>query len=115
MLAVGLVMVILVLSCKAMVRDCNDAQEELKAGIAQFYRVALSVRGTGGDAAHIVHRRAQPFRYMLEEAEDDAPRVSDRPPLPTTTTRRPPHQPPQPARKPEPKTLPRARLGFQYP
>jgi hypothetical protein len=71
-LAVGIVVVMLILSCVAMMKDCNEAQEELHEQIEQFYRVALSVRHTGDECAEIAYRKAQPFRQILLHVADDA-------------------------------------------
>ena len=70
-LAVGLLVLMLTLSCLAMARDWNDAQHELNERIEQFYRVAQSVKDAGGESARKVYRRAQPLRHVLQEAADD--------------------------------------------
>ena len=71
-LAVGIIVAILVVSCLAMARDRREAEEELHERIEQFYRVALSLKETGGESARMVYRRAQPLRQLLKEADDAA-------------------------------------------
>jgi hypothetical protein len=56
--------------CWAMARDVHEAEEELKERIEQFYRIALSVKKSGDDRAHMMHRRSQPFRRILQEVAD---------------------------------------------
>jgi hypothetical protein len=70
-LAVGILVVVLILSCLSMMKDGNEAQEELNERIEQFYRVAFSVKHAGGESARMVYRRAQPFRKILLEVADD--------------------------------------------
>lgn len=71
-LAVSILVVVLILSCLSMMKDGNEAQEELNDQIEQFYRVAFSVKhGDGGESARTVYRRAQPFRKILLEVADD--------------------------------------------
>jgi hypothetical protein len=69
-LAVGLVILVLTLSCLALARDWNEAQQELNERIEQFYRVALSVKEAGGENARMVHRRAQPIKQVLQAADE---------------------------------------------
>jgi hypothetical protein len=69
-LAVGLVVLVLTLSCLALARDWNEAQQELNERIEQFYRVALSVKDAGGENARMVYRRAQPIKHVLRAADD---------------------------------------------
>lgn len=69
-LAVGLVVLVLTLSCLALARDWNEAQQELNERIEQFYRVALSVKDAGDENARMVYRRAQPIKHVLQAADD---------------------------------------------
>jgi hypothetical protein len=69
-LAVGLVVLVLTLSCLALARDWNEAQQELNERIEQFYRVALSVKTAGGENARMVYRRAQPIKQVLQAADE---------------------------------------------
>jgi hypothetical protein len=69
-LAVGLVVLVLILSCLALARDWNEAQQELNERIEQFYRVALSVKEAGGENARMVYRRAQPIKQVLQAADE---------------------------------------------
>jgi hypothetical protein len=71
-LAVSILIIMLIVSCIALVKDCNDAQEDLHQTIEQFYRVALSVKDADGESARMAYRRAQPFRQILLQASDDA-------------------------------------------
>ena len=74
-IAVGWLVGMLVMACVAQAKENREAREELNERIRQLRQVASSVTQTSGRSARLLHRRAQPFRRILQ----DVPEVGGQP------------------------------------
>jgi hypothetical protein len=58
--------------CYSMLKDVNEAQEELHQRVLQFYRVALDAKGIEDNIETVneVYHRGRPYRRILQEIAD---------------------------------------------
>ena len=63
---------VLVSYCYSMLKDINEAQEELHQRVIQFYRVALDAKGIEDNIETVneVYHRGRPYRRILQEIAD---------------------------------------------
>jgi len=63
---------VLVSYCYSMLKDINEAQEELHQRVIQFYRVALDAKGIEDNIETVneVYHRGRPYKRILQEIAD---------------------------------------------
>jgi hypothetical protein len=63
---------VLVSYCYSMLKDINEAEEELRQRVIQFYRVALDAKGIEDNIETVneVYHRGRPYRRILQEIAD---------------------------------------------
>jgi hypothetical protein len=63
---------VLVSYCYSMLKDINEAQEELHQRVIQFYKVALDAKGIEDNIETVneVYHRGRPYRRLLQEIAD---------------------------------------------
>jgi hypothetical protein len=70
-LAASILIGVLILYCCSMVRDVNEAQEEFRHRLEQFYQVATMPKGVEHNAiVQTLHHQALPFRRILQHIAD---------------------------------------------
>jgi hypothetical protein len=63
---------VLVSYCYSMLKDINEAEEELRQRVIQFYRVALDAKGIEDNIETVneVYHRGRSYRRILQEIAD---------------------------------------------